>query len=319
MALSNMQVFEQYAYGAATETIAQQVMLFNEASRGAITLANAANAGDYSSETFWTAISGLTRRRNAYGSGAVSPVALAQESHTGVKVAGGTPPLTLTPAQMTWVQKSPEEAGVVIGEQLGKGMVGDFINTALRAGVAAVSGNAALVENDTAGTATRAGLVNASARFGDRAGDIMVWVCHSKVLHDLYGENITNTNRLFDIGSVSLMEDGFGRLLIMTDSADLINTAASPDTYHTLGLVSGAIAIEDNGDLFTNIETTNGDENIVRSFQSEYTFNVKVKGYSWDKANGGASPNDAALALSTNWDKVATSDKDTAGVMLDTQ
>lgn len=318
MALSDMQVFEQYAYGSATETIAQQVELFNAASRGAITLTSAANEGDYSSETFWKEIAGLMRRRNAYGSGAVGGVNLSQDAHTSVKVAGGTPPVTFTVAQMSWIQKSPEEAGVVIGEQLGVGMMQDMINTALRAGRAAIGANAALLEDDTAGTITRGGLVAASARFGDRAGDIAAWVMHSKVLHDLFAENITNTNRLFDIGTVSVLEDGFGRILIMTDSPDLITTG-TPDTYHTLGLVDGALMVEDNGDLFTNIETTNGDENIIRTMQAEYTFNAKVKGYSWDKANGGASPNDAALALGTNWDKVATSDKNTAGVLLNTQ
>lgn len=318
MSLSDMQVFEDYAYGAATETVDQQIGLFNEASRGAITLVNASNEGDYSSQTFWKAIAGLTRRRNAYGSGAVASVALAQDAMTSVKVAGGTPPIAFEPQQLSWIRKNPEEAGVVIGEQLGLGIVADQINSALRVGQAAISGQAALVEDDTAGTVTRGGMVTAAGRFGDRMGDIVVWAMHSKVMTDLFGENITNTNRLFDIGAINLMEDGFGRLLIMTDSADLITTGA-PDTYHTLGLVEGAISIEDNSDLFANIETTNGDENIQRTFQAEYTFNAKVKGYSWDKANGGASPNDAALALATNWDKVATSDKDTAGVLLNTQ
>ena len=318
MALSDMQVFEEYAYGAATETIAQQVELFNAASRGAITLVSAANEGDYSTETFWKEISGLMRRRNAYGSGSVSAVALSQAAHTGVKVAGGTPPVKFEPQQLSWIQKNPEEAGVVIGEQLGRGMTQDMINTAILAARAAIGNVSALVEDDTAGTITRAGLVAASARFGDRAGDIVCWVTHSKVMHDLFSENVTNTNRLFDIGTITVMEDGFGRLMIMTDSPALI-TSGTPDDYHTLGLVDGAVSIEDNGDLFTNMETTNGTENISRTMQAEYTFNAKVKGYSWDKANGGASPNDAALGTGTNWDQVATDVKNTAGVMLNTQ
>lgn len=318
MALSDMQVFEEYAYGAATETIAQKVDLFNESSRGAITLVAASNEGDYSSETFWKEISGLVRRRDAYGSGAVTAVALEQEAMTSVKIAGGTPPVSFTPSQLTWIQKNPEEAGVVIGEQLGIGMTQDYINSAILAGRAAIGNQTALVEDDTAGTITRGGLVTASARFGDRSGDIAVWINHSKTMHDLFGENVTNTNRLFDIGTISVMEDGFGRLMIMTDSPALI-TSGTPDTYHTLGLVSGAISIEDNGDLFTNIETTNGDENIQRTMQSEYTFNAKVKGYSWDKANGGASPTDAAIGTGTNWDLVVSDVKNSAGVMLNTQ
>lgn len=318
MALSDMQVFEEYAYGAATETITQQVELFNAASRGAITLVAASNEGDYSTETFWKEISGLVRRRDAYGSGAVSAVALEQDAMTAVKVAGGTPPISFQPQQLSWIQKNPEEAGVVIGEQLGQGMLQDMVNSAIRAGQAAIGNVAALVEDDTAGTITRAGLVAASARFGDRAADIAVWVTHSKTMHDLFAENVTNTNRLFDIGSVSVMEDGFGRLFIMTDSPALI-TSGTPDDYHTLGLVEGALSIEDNGDLFTNVETTNGTENIGRTMQSEYTFNAKVKGYSWDKANGGASPTDAELGTGTNWDQVASDVKNTAGVMLSTQ
>lgn len=318
MSLNEMQVFEDYAYGTATETVDQQIDLFNEASGGAITLVSASNEGDYSSETFWKNIAGLVRRRNSYGSGAVSSVAIAQDAMTSVKIAGGTPPIAFEPQQLTWIRKSPEEAGVVIGEQLGLGIVQDQLNAAIRVSRAAISGQASLVEDGTAGVIQRSGMVNASARFGDRAGDIVVWIMHSKVLHDLAVENITNTNRLFDIGSVSVLEDGFGRRLIMTDSPDLVTTGVT-DNYHTLGLVSGAVSIEDNGDLFMNTETTNGNENIERTMQSEFTYNAKVKGYTWDKANGGASPNDAALALATNWDKVATSDKDTAGVLLNTQ
>lgn len=316
MALSDMQIFEEYAYGAATETITQQVDLFNAASRGAITLVPANNEGDYSSETFWKNIPGLIRRRDAYGTGPVAEVALEQDATTSVKVAGGTPPITFTPAQMTWIQKSPEEAGVVIGEQLGVGMTADYINSAIRVGQAAITnlGDAATVTATDANIA-RGGLVDASAKFGDRSSSIAVWVMHSKVMHDLYAENVTNTNRLFDIGAVNLMEDGFGRLLLMTDAPDLV-TAGSPNTYATLGLTEGAISIEDNGDLFANVETSNGGENIIRSMQSEYTFNAKVKGFAWDKANGGASPNDAALATGSNWDQVATSVKDTAGVAL---
>lgn len=318
MALSDLQVFEEFAYGAATETITQQVELFNGASRGAIMLVAANNSGDYSSETFWSAISGLIRRRDSYGSGSVSAVALAQEAHTSVKVAGGTPPITFQPQSLSWIQKNPEEAGVVIGEQLGLGMTQDYVNSALRVGQAAIGNNTPMVEDDSSATVSRQGFVSAAARFGDRAGSILVWAMHSKVMHDLYAENVANASRLFEIGSINVMEDGFGRLMIMTDSPDLVTTG-TPNTYHTLGLVEGAISIEDNGDLFTNVQTNNGSENIERTMQSEYTFNAKVMGYSWDKVNGGASPTDAELATGSNWDKVAASDKDTAGVMLNTQ
>jgi hypothetical protein len=71
-----------------------------------------------------------------------------------------------------------------------------------------------------------------------------------------------------------------------------------------------------NGDFVQNVQTLNGDENIKRTIQSEWSYNLGIKGYAWDKTNGGKSPNDAALATGTNWDRYATSFKDTAGVLL---
>jgi hypothetical protein len=64
------------------------------------------------------------------------------------------------------------------------------------------------------------------------------------------------------------------------------------------------------------IQTANGDENIQRSIQSEWTYNLGIKGAAWDKTNGGKSPNDAALATAANWDRYATDFKDTAGVLI---
>jgi hypothetical protein len=49
--------------------------------------------------------------------------------------------------------------------------------------------------------------------------------------------------------------------------------------------------------------------------QVDYSFGLALKGYSWDSVNGGKSPTDAELATGTNWDKVATDIKHTAGVI----
>ena len=58
--------------------------------------------------------------------------------------------------------------------------------------------------------------------------------------------------------------------------------------------------------------------NAKEIIKGEFSFNLGIKGYTWDKANGGKSPNDTAIALSSNWDRVATSHKDTAGVKVTT-
>ena len=81
-------------------------------------------------------------------------------------------------------------------------------------------------------------------------------------------------------------------------------------------MVAGAAEVKDGSDLITNIETTNGKDRIETTFQTDYSFGLGLKGYSLDETNGGASPSDAALGTGTNWDKVATSDKHTAGVLI---
>lgn len=317
MALTDLEVFSQWAYSSMTEVVAQQVELFNAATNGAITLTSKANTGDYSDVAYWKKLSGLVRRRDAYGSGAVSALTLEQLLATSVKIAAGTPPVEIEPGMMRWIQRSPEEAGAVYGQQLAGDRLQDMLNVAIGASVQAMLNVGATVNYDgTGGDATLSKLNSTAALFGDRAQALQVWVMHSKSLHDIYGTALTNTERLFNFGSVQVVSDGFGRPLIMTDSPDLINATPDPDEYYTLGLVQGAAVVEDNMDFDSNIETSNGDENILRTIQSEWSYNLGLRGYQWDKTNGGASPTDAEIRTGTNWDKISTSIKDTAGVLL---
>jgi hypothetical protein len=318
MSLSDLQVFSDFVYSTSTEMLDQQINLFNQATAGGITLRTASNLGDFSESAHWKKISGLVRRRNAYGSGAVTAKTMEHLLETSVKVAAGTPPVEIDPGMLRWIQKSPEEAGVIIGQQMAGDTMADMLNTALLVYVNAIGQVAAVIHDGTAATANLSALNRGAAKFGDRSQDINTWVMHSTNLHDIYGESLANSARLFQFGDVRVIEDGFGRPLVQTDSPSLI-TSGSPDTYHICGLTQGAVMVEQNGDFDANIETSNGDENILRTYQAEWSYNVGLKGFAWDKANGGKSPNDTALGTATNWDRYATSDKDLAGVLVNTQ
>jgi Major capsid protein 13-like len=324
MALSALKVFSQFSQGSATETLQQQIELFNGATKGAIVLKAASNEGDYSDATMWAKLSGLVRRRDAYGAGAVAQLDLAQLQDTSVKVAAGTPPVGIDPGMLTWINKAPKEAGVVYGRQLAVDRLADMLGVGIAAAAAALYNDGDNLFDGTAANAGLAALNSTAAKMGDKAGRIAVWVAHSKPIFDIYGEALANANRLFVFGNVRVIEDAFGRPLIMTDEPSLINPTgigAGPDvpSYYTLGLVPGAILMEDNGDYLENIETSNGDENILRTIQSEWTYNASVRGFAWDKTNGGKSPTTAALSTGTNWDRFATSNKDLAGVLLESK
>ena len=320
MALSDLAVYSEYAYSSMTEVLRQKIDLFNTATGGAIQLRAAAHQGDYSDVAFFAKISGLVRRRNAYGSGNVSEKNMAHLVDTMVKVAAGTPPVRLDPGQFKWIQQNPEVAGAALGQQLAVDTMADMLNVGLGASYAALSAQTAVVYDATGNTSPEntlsfGNLNNGQAKFGDQASTISAWVMHSKPMFDLYGKNLTNSASLFTYGNINVMRDPFGKLLVMTDSQNLV-IAGTPNNYAVLGLVPGAVIIDQNNDYTANEEAKNGDENIIRTFQAEWSYNVGVKGFAWDKTNGGKSPNDAALLTATNWDKYATSHKDLAGVVV---
>lgn len=318
MALSDLSVYSEYAYLTMTEVIKQQIDLFNAASAGTISLSQAANQGDFNDKAFFAKISGLVRRRNAYGSGAVASKTLAQLVDTMVKVAAGTAPVSLDPSQFKWIQMNPETAGAALGQQLAKDAVADMLNTSIMTAKAALSGVADVNYNGTSDTPDTLNLVmlnKGAAKFGDMSSEIKAWVMHSTPFTDLTNTNLANASNLFNYGSVNVLGDHVGRRFIVTDCSSLF-TAGSPNLAYVLGLVPGGIIVEQNNDFTDNYETTNGDENILRTYQAEWSYNLGIKGFAWDKANGGKSPNDAALATQTNWDKIVTSHKDLAGVLI---
>src|SRR5215217_4968547 len=319
MGLSDFEVFTEFTYTAATEVLRQQIDLFNAATAGAIVLRAAANVGDYTDSTFYAKVADLVRRRNVYGSGDVTEKELSMLTETSVKVAAGTPPVRVDPAWWTWIQRNPEEGGVIYGKQLAVDMMADMLNTAIMAGVAALSNVAGVINDASAGTADFGDLLGGAAKFGDQSQAIRVWISHSKVMFDIWGVALANNASLFSFGTINVRQDGFGRPIVITDSPSLVKLTPNPDVYRTLGLVSGGIMVEQNDDFDQNVDTSNGSENIKRTIQSEWTYNLSVKGFAWDKSSGGHSPNDAAIASSANWDKIVTSNKDLAGVMVLTQ
>lgn len=316
MALSDLAVYSEYAYQGLLETISQQIELFNAASGGAIVLRTAAHVGDYSDTVNWARIQGLVRRRNAYGSGSVAEKNFEHIVDTMVKVAAGTPPVRIDPGQFRWIQQNPEEAGALFGQQLAEDTMADMLNTGLMCYVAALTGEADVYEDVSATDTKFETLLSASSKFGDRSNDLRAWAMHSKSLFDIFGVALANTQGLFNFGTVNVRQDGFGRPFIVTDSPSLIDVVSDPDKHYIAGMTTGAIVIEMNDDYDQNVDTDNGDENIIRTIQAEWSYSMGVKGYSWDKATGGKSPNDAALATANNWDRVSTSHKDTAGVLI---
>lgn len=316
MSLSQMQVFNDYVMPATLETLDQMLAAFNAASNGAIVLSPDGFTGDFLQESFFQNLGAAQRRVNRYAAqAAVTPVDLTELQNTTVKVAGGFGPVRYEPSQMTWLQRPTAQGIEVASRAFAEILLKDQLNTAIAALVAAITAQAAAV-NDVSATAgiSQAGLNSSHAKFGDASQNLVAQVMTGSSWHKLVGQNLANAQNLFLAGNVRVV-DILGKTSVVTDAPALLQTG-TPNKEIILGLASGAALVHDGRDIISNVQTTNGQTRIETTIQVDYTFGLGLKGYTWDTANGGKSPTSAALATGTNWDKTATSIKDTAGVAL---
>ena len=315
MSLTNMQVFNQYIMPATIETLAQMIDKFNAASRGAIRLTTTGFDGDFLQESFFASIHAAQRRVDRYASnGTPSVTDLSQLKLSAVKVAGGFGPIRFEPSQLTWLSKPTAEGIEVASRNFAEALLKDQLNTAIAALVAAIS-NQSTAKNDVSATGgINYGAINtAHALFGDHSTSLVAQVMTGQVYHKLIGQNLTNTPQLFQAQNVQVV-DILGKAVIVTDAPSLF-ASGTPDLQKVLSLTDSAAIVFDGGDIISNIQTNNGKERIETTMQVDYTFGLSLKGYTWDESNGGKSPTDAELATGSNWDKVATSIKHTAGVI----
>tara|TARA_R110000782_G_scaffold55112_1_gene116359 strand:+ start:762 stop:1730 length:969 start_codon:yes stop_codon:yes gene_type:complete len=316
MALTNMQVYNDEIVGNTIELLGQKIDMFNAASGGSILLNAATFRGDFSKESFFNQIASAQRRVDRYATNAVqAATSLAQGEMVGVKVAGGFGPLLFEPAQMTYLQQDPGAAITAIATGFADALLADQLNTAVGCGVAAVENIAALT-NDVSGAAgvTQGGLNNSHRLFGDMSSILAADVMTGDVYHRLVAEAITNGNRLFLSTNVQVV-DILGKTIIISDIPALFE-AGTPNKDKVLSVTAGGIIVDNSSDIVSNMETTNGNQRIETTWQADYTFGVKLKGYAWDIANGGASPTDAELFTGTNWDKAVAENKHTLGTLL---
>lgn len=318
MALSDMKVFNEYVREATIETVAQMVAQFNAASAGAIQLSTEGFNGDYLLKSMFSSLHAAQRRVDRYATNtSASSTALAQLQHNTVKVAGGFGPIAWEPAQLRWVGDNPAAAVELISRNMAEAIMKDMLNSGIAAAVAAMEnvGSTVVYDTNTARDITYRDINAAHAKFGDMSQLLVCDVMDGQTYHDLIDANLVNTPQLFQAGNVTVVQI-LGKRVVVTDAPALRESPTTTgNDIKVLSLAAGGIVVHDAGDLITNIETSNGSQRISTTMQADYTFGLGLKGYAWNISGGGASPTDAELATGSNWTKIATSVKHTAGVL----
>ena len=319
----NYTIFLDYLYGSYVETIKEQVHLFNGASKGSLVLTGGDFIGGVQTQTFWPLVNDMVRKRNQYDkTSQIADVEITDDTESKVKIAAGTDRLITRPSDSSWIHLPEGEAGRVWGQHLATYTVKDMLHTAILGVTTAISQetNPSLIRditsaglNESTKTANLRSLNKTAGIFGDASDLIQAWLMHSTQWNDLIDSGLTNTAVLFRYDTVSIMSDVVGRPFIVTDSPFLVNSS----TYSVLGLTTGAVTIEGPNNYLSASERKTGLNNIYDAWQAEWTYNMKIKGYSW---NGGqntiSSPDDPAIGTSANWLKKRQSHKDLPGVIL---
>lgn len=320
---SDFKIYHEEFFGGYVEILEQNANAFNGASQNAIQLIPDRMRGDYEKESFIQSIATLATRRDTTSVAAATDTALTQGELVGVKLNRRIGPVANTFDSFKKIEQNPQAMSFMLGQQIGKAVAVEMINTALASLNAALAGQAALTHDASAAVdpdgpgLTHTNMVTAMAQFGDASAQIVAWVMHSKNYFDLVKTAIAD--KIFEVAGVTIYSGNvatFGRPVVVIDSASLIDTVPVPDEYAVLGLATGAATLNESEgrDIVSDVVT--GLDNLVIRLQGEYAYNLKLRGMAWDITNGGANPADAALATSTNWDKAATDDKSLPGVRL---
>lgn len=313
MALSDMQVYNDEIVGTTIELLGQQIDKFNAASGNTILLSAATFRGDFSKESFFNQIASAQRRVDRFAANAVqASTALTQGELVGVKVAGGFGPVVFEPSQMTWLEEDPGAAIVAISQGFADALLADQLNTAVGCAVAATQNQPNLVNDVSLSSGiTQQALNGSHAKFGDSSMMLRADVMTGRVYHALVDEALANSNRLFESANVQVV-DILGKIGVISDIPALQPDAS---TDIVLSVTNAGVIADNSSDIISNMETTNGQTRIETTWQSDYSFGVKLKGYAWDTVTGGSSPNDAALFTGTNWTKAMAEDKHLLGTL----
>lgn len=327
-------IYPELVHSGLSETLVQNTDAFNAASGNTIRLVTARRRGDFAQESFFKNVSALVNRRDiastSPGNQTVTASDVPMDEHISVKLNRRIGPIDQTFDSFRKLGDNPdlEVLSFLLGEQIAKAVQVDQLDSGLRALVAAITAQAGVTTDIGPGaspqsTITTTTLVDGLATFGDAAGRVAMWVMHSKVFFDLVKEQITaNIDGISNFNIAQATPVTLNRPVLVTDSASLVtaSTNFSPNTqgnqYITLGLTADGCVLEDSEEelLYTDIIT--GRENIVARLQGEFAYNVGLKGFRWDPANGGVNPDDATLGTGTNWDSVMDSTKDLAGLAI---
>lgn len=227
----------------------------------------------------------------------------------GVKVPYKYGPYSSTEEAFKRRARSPEEFSVVVGQDMADATMEGFLQYGMAALKAAISGNADMVATGNWAADSKKVLTKGLRKFGDKSGRVLLWAMDSTTYFDMVDQAIAD--KIYEEAGVVIyggLPGTLGKPVLVSD--------AFPE-QNIFGLQSGAVRLTESQAPGFRAYDINDQENLAIGMRAEGTVNIDLLGYSWQEAAGGVNPTVAALGTAANWAKHVTSNKLTAGVLID--
>ena len=317
---ADISVYENEFHTGLIEGIAQNINLFNAASRGAIIFDTNFTKGDHTKWDFIKDTSSALRFRDRTSIAAATDQKTASGEIIAPKLGVAFGPFL--ELEDKWLTRGDGTGtfGYIIGLQAGRHIAKSYLNSALRALLGCLT-KATTTQADrsavTGLTLTPEDLVAGKQLLGDAADSIVCFITDSASYFSLMTKQIGNSN---DLG-FAVVSDGNVRTLDLpmfyTDyDAVFASTASAVVTRRVFALTPGAVKITQASDAFARpfFERVGTLDNVAMRYRADSDFTVEVKGFQWSAS---ALPvAEATLAVKGNWTQAVTSIKDGPGGMI---
>lgn len=304
---SDMIIYNDLAQTAYLERLQDVLEVFNASSGGALILRNELIEGDLRKRSFYK-IGGTLGHRNVNSDAAVAGIKIGADEAVGVKTPWKYGPYETTEEAFKRRARSPEEFSILVGQDMADAALDYYIQTAFAALGAAIGANANMVATGSFAVDHKKVLTKGMRKFGDRFNRIALFAMDSATYFDLVDDAIDQ--KIYEEAGVVIYGGSpgtMGKPVLVSDKVT---------EERIFGLQVGAVSVTESQAPGVRSYPVNTQENLAIGYRAEGAFNVDIMGYSW-KDTAGVNPNLAALGAGANWRKHATSDKATAGVLID--
>lgn len=319
--VSDMKLIPEVFFAGMSDSLAENITVFNENSNGSIRLINEASANHRTTENFFNFNSSLVSRRDITSVSAITAEKLTMQEVNDIKL-NRKYFLGHTLDSLRKTGLGMEDFSLEAGRQAGVNIAKDYVDTIIKSNVTALTKSANTFRDITGATNKAVSfdeLIDTMSLLGDASSNFRAIVMHSKAFFKLFKD--ATDILVHNVAGVALYEariPSFNLPVIVTDNANLVVTdgvGVGTDSYYTMMLTDNASQIVQTelGTVDSGIER--GLENLVMEIQGEYAYNVRLKG--WDFSNAITNPTDAQLTAAANWTYRFNSPKNGAGVILE--